>query len=205
MGLRIVTLSGASGVGKSTIVQGVSALLPKVVRLVTSTTTRLPRASDLDGEYEYVTRAEFENLQRDDKFLWWVSVTGEFYGTKKYHVDSLLKGAGIIGLMPITPETVLLLKTHLERNYPRCDWRNVYSFYIIALPDVVLRERMQKRGDNPADTERRLQECHNWDKWARNACTPGGLGVFNEFITNESSPNVAIAYVAQTILHFRGK
>ncbi len=54
---KLISFTGVSGSGKSTIVR--KLLEDPAFHIVTSTTTRPPRESDIHGEYEYVSPAEF--------------------------------------------------------------------------------------------------------------------------------------------------
>ena len=59
-----VVISGPSGAGKTTVVQGVleQSLLPLVLSI--SCTTRAPRPDEQDGvNYHFLTREEFEQRQ----------------------------------------------------------------------------------------------------------------------------------------------
>ena len=66
----VVVVSGPSGVGKSTICQGVVRQLNDVY-LSTSVTTRPKGPEEIDGEdYWYITREEFERRIENDQSCW---------------------------------------------------------------------------------------------------------------------------------------
>lgn len=204
---RIVTFTGASGSGKSTIIKGVLAALPHLVTLICSTTTRLKRPSDLEGEYEYVSRPRFEAWERDGAFLWTVEISGEKYGTRKDLVDVILKNPRAkIGLMSLKPEAVLLLKAHVEETLGQYYAVSsvVDSIFISSPPLSALRERMRRRGDPEASVEQRLEECKEWDHFAHTAKVPGGERAFNHFMENyEDQENMAIAHAILRILELK--
>ena len=86
-------LSAPSGGGKSTMLKEVMAGLPGLVFSV-SHTTRLPRPGEENGcEYHFVSREEFEDIQRQQPpgFLEWAEVHGNLYGTSRKEVEQHLR------------------------------------------------------------------------------------------------------------------
>lgn len=206
--IRIVTLTGASGSGKSTIIKGVLSGIPRLVELVRSTTTRLKRPSDLDGEYEYISRPKFDAWEKNGVFLWTVEMVGvgdEKYGTLKTLVDFILNNPkGKIGLMLLKPEAVLTLKSYTEAKLGQQASTKIDSIFINSPPTGILRERMLKRGDSEKSVERRLEECKDWDHIAHTSRTPAGERTINHFIDNhEGRENLAVAHVILRILELR--
>src|ERR1700719_4967570 len=79
----VYIISAPSGSGKSTLV---NELLKKVTDLEFSIsyTTRAPRGSETNGrQYYFVSRPEFEQMIRDDQFLEYAEVFGNYYGTAR--------------------------------------------------------------------------------------------------------------------------
>lgn len=79
----LIVVSGPSGAGKSTILTRVLQELPDL-RFSVSHTTRPPRQDqgERDGlQYHFVSRAEFERLRGEGRFLESAEVHGELYGT----------------------------------------------------------------------------------------------------------------------------
>lgn len=71
----ILTLTGASGAGKTTIAGELLKKLPVDARMVPSYTLRKfrkPRSTDLPGEYKHVSRFRFWFLSTIGAFLWTV-------------------------------------------------------------------------------------------------------------------------------------
>jgi guanylate kinase len=80
-------VSGPSGVGKSTIVRRVVDSDSKI-HFSVSHTTRAPRAGEKHTvDYFFVTRAEFEKMIAEGKFLEHASYQGNLYGTSKAAVE----------------------------------------------------------------------------------------------------------------------
>ena len=72
----VYIISAPSGSGKSTLVNRVRLIVPGL-KFSISYTTRAPRAGEENGrEYYFVSRAEFEEMIRQDAFLEYAEVFG---------------------------------------------------------------------------------------------------------------------------------
>jgi guanylate kinase len=79
----VYIISAPSGSGKSSLVRGVRAIVSGLIFSV-SYTTRAPRGEEQDGrEYFFVSRPEFEAMIRNDDFLEYADVFGNYYGTAR--------------------------------------------------------------------------------------------------------------------------
>lgn len=77
----ILVLSGPSGAGKSTVIQAASEYIGEYYFSI-STTTRAPRAGEVDGrDYFFVTKEAFEEDIKAGNFLEYAQVHGNYYGT----------------------------------------------------------------------------------------------------------------------------
>jgi len=77
-----MVISGASGSGKSTVVKRLAEDLRVSPYVSISATTRPVRAGEKHGEdYFFLSREEFQTLQREDNLLESAEVHGNFYGT----------------------------------------------------------------------------------------------------------------------------
>lgn len=154
---RIVTFSGASGVGKTTLV---SKLLRELVgsRMVESVTTRSPRSTDILGEYRYVDKKEFLHLDDLGTFIWAKSFGGHCYGTERHALANALV-RGYFSFMILTPDTVPKLHQYAPEQ--------VVSFYLLSPPDKELTRRLLQRGDSSYTAAQRLANCADWDETAK--------------------------------------
>ena len=85
----VVVISGPSGVGKTTVVEGLLAL-PGYERSITAT-TRPVRAGEKSGvDYLFLGREEFEAGVRAGRFLEHANVYGNLYGTPRDGVEAVL-------------------------------------------------------------------------------------------------------------------
>lgn len=160
----IITLTGDSGSGKTTLAKELLTRRPEEYSLLTSTTSRDPRETDILGEYEHLTIDEFERLASEKPFLWSTSFAGNHYGTKREYVDSALANQHR-SLMILVPSVVPIL-----RNYAKED--NVLSFFLKTPPVEILRARMRERGDSANTIEKRLVGIGAWEEIARDSNIP---------------------------------
>ncbi|MBD3808417.1 MAG: guanylate kinase [Epsilonproteobacteria bacterium] len=95
--MSIVVISGPSGAGKSTIISRASEHIGSFYFSI-STTTRSPRAGEVDGrEYFFVTKEEFEDDIKEGNFLEFAKVHDNYYGTSlKPVLNALNEGKLVI-------------------------------------------------------------------------------------------------------------
>jgi len=76
-------ISAPSGSGKSTLVNELRKFVPNLEFSI-SYTTRPPRGSEQNArEYYFIARDQFEKMIRNDEFLEYADVFGNYYGTAK--------------------------------------------------------------------------------------------------------------------------
>jgi len=92
----ILVLSGPSGAGKSTIINAASDQIGEYYFSI-STTTRAPRAGELDGrDYFFVSRETFEEDIKAGNFLEHAQVHGNYYGTSLKPVREALEANKLV-------------------------------------------------------------------------------------------------------------
>lgn len=94
----LLIVSGASGSGKSTVIRRVLAEVRRPLRLSVSATTRGMRPGEKEGvDYYFWKRDRFEKGIREDAFLEYAQVHGNYYGTLRSEVEPYLaRGIGVI-------------------------------------------------------------------------------------------------------------
>ncbi|MBQ9338025.1 MAG: guanylate kinase [Lentisphaeria bacterium] len=90
-------VSGPSGSGKSTLCGEMFKRFPDLEFSV-SCTTRAPRGAERDGvDYHFLSKEQFEEHIREDDFLEYANVHGNFYGTLKSEViDRTERGVDVL-------------------------------------------------------------------------------------------------------------
>jgi len=77
----LFVVSAPSGTGKTTVVERLVQILPGLA-LSRSYTSRVARPGESDGvDYNFITRARFQDMVAADAFLEWAEVFGNLYGT----------------------------------------------------------------------------------------------------------------------------
>lgn len=115
---KLFVISGSSGVGKGTVIEGFLKRNPDF-SLSISYTTRNKREGEADGiNYFFRTRDEFEQSIKNNEFLEWAEFSGNYYGTKKAFVEKCLNNnknlileidtQGALQIKQKMPEAVLI-------------------------------------------------------------------------------------------------
>lgn len=151
----LIVVSAPSGAGKTTLCDRLLAEHPDMTRSI-SCTTRAPRGAELDGkDYHFLTTAEFNRRVADGLFLEHAVVHGNQYGTLGSNVESVLKaGKDVLLIIDVqgaaaVRQAAKSLGGILEESY--------VDIFVSPPSLDVLRERLQKRGEDASDViERRL-------------------------------------------------
>ena len=138
----LVVISGPSGAGKGTICK---ALVErnKTVKLSVSCTTRKPRLNEKDGiNYYFITEEKFEGMVKNDEFLEYANVYGNFYGTPRYRIEDLLN-KGIDVILEIDIQGALKVNEKFSEGV-----------FIFILPPSMseLKARIKKRGSETEES-----------------------------------------------------
>lgn len=144
---KLFVLSGPSGVGKSTIILEILAELDNIAYSI-SATTRTPRHGELEGKnYFFVSKEEFESGIKEDRWLEWAEVHGNYYGTPISFVNEKLDSGEHV-ILEIDIQGAKIIK----EKYPSA------IFVFIAPPTFQqLAERLEGRGtDSTSQRELRL-------------------------------------------------
>ena len=93
---KLFVISGASGVGKSTVLKQVTAQRDDLLFSV-SATTRPPRQGEIDGvHYDFITRERFLEMVEQDAFAEYDIHHAACYGTPRGQLEEKLKKGHVI-------------------------------------------------------------------------------------------------------------
>lgn len=149
---KLFVISGASGVGKSTVLQRVIQE-GKDLFFSVSATTRKPRPGEQDGvNYFFVSKETFRQMIARDEFVEYDAHMNNFYGTPKAQLEDKLKAGSVI--LDIEPNGAFAVK----RQRPEA------VLIFIAPPSMEeLERRLRSRGDTPEDQIRIRLERAKWE------------------------------------------
>ncbi|HEY7891692.1 MAG TPA: guanylate kinase [Solirubrobacteraceae bacterium] len=144
---KVFVITGPSGVGKGTLIQGLMTCLPEL-ELSISATTREPRTGERDGvDYHFMSSSEFQRRLQAGEFVEHADYAGRRYGTLRSELDRRLRAGS-----PVVLEIEVQGARQIRRTMPEA----VQVF--IAPPSLEdLRLRLEHRGtDDAAEVQRRL-------------------------------------------------
>ena len=131
----LVVVSGPSGCGKSTL-NNLLLRSRKNITMSISDTTRKPRGEEKDGvEYNFLTKEQFEENIKNDKYLEYATVHSHYYGTPKHNINKLLK-SGIDVILEIDIEGARKVKE-------KCP--NAVFIFIMPPSMEILKDRLMGR------------------------------------------------------------
>ncbi len=145
----LLVISGASGVGKGTLLKRLMQEDRSLVFSV-SATTRAPRPGEQEGvDYHYVSDARFDELVAQDAFVEYANVHGNRYGTLRSEVDAR-REAGWNVVLDIDVQGALNVLAHEQ---------GCVSVFILPPSMAELRRRLEGRAtERPQDVERRMRD-----------------------------------------------
>ncbi len=155
---KLFVISGASGVGKSTVLEKVMAGRSDL-RFSVSATTRDPRPGEVDGvSYFFVTRERFQDMVRENAFLEYDDHLENCYGTPIAQVEEKLAQGNV--MLDIDPNGASQVRAK----------RDDAVLIFIAPPSLeALKERLEKRGDTSPEQIRLRLTRAEWEmeqaKW----------------------------------------
>jgi guanylate kinase len=144
---RVFVITGPSGVGKGTLIQGLMERLPEL-ELSVSATTRAPRRGESDGvDYHFLSGQEFQRRVEAGEFVEHADYAGRRYGTLRTELEDRVRSGA-----PVVLEIEVQGARQVRQAVP--DAVQVF----IAPPSLeALRERLAARGtDDPEEVQRRL-------------------------------------------------
>ena len=149
---KLVVISGASGVGKSTVLAKVMAER-KDLSFSVSATTRSPRPGEEDGvHYYFVSKEQFEDMIARDAFLEYDAHMANYYGTPREQVEQKLENGSVI--LDIEPNGAFIVREKKE---------DAVLIFITPPSMESLEQRLRGRGDTSEDQMAMRLERARWE------------------------------------------
>ena len=137
---KLVVISGASGVGKGTVL-GIMMEKRKDLQFSVSATTRPPRPNEVDGvHYYFVTKERFEEMIASSQMLEYSAHAANYYGTPRAQAEEKMLRGSV--LLDIEPNGAKQVKEALPE-----------AVLVFIMPPSMeeLERRLRGRGDTPED------------------------------------------------------
>lgn len=149
---KLFVISGASGVGKSTVLGKVMAARPDLTFSV-SATTRAPRPGEQEGvHYYFVTKEVFEGMIARDEFVEYDAHMANYYGTPKAQLEEKLYRGSV--MLDIEPNGAF----QVRQSRPDA------TLIFIAPPSMEeLERRLRSRGDTSEEQIRLRLDRARWE------------------------------------------
>ena len=149
---RLFVISGASGVGKSTVLKRVLDSKENITFSV-SATTRAPREGEQDGvNYYFVSHETFRQMIENDEFVEYDDHMKNYYGTPRRQLDEKLeRGDVILDIEPVGAFNV------------RAQCPEAVLIFIAPPSYEELERRLRSRGDTPEDQIQVRLERARWE------------------------------------------
>ena len=149
---HLFVISGASGVGKSSILKRVMAEMPEL-QFSVSATSRPPREGETNGvQYFFVTEDAFRQMIAQGAFVEYDYHMNNYYGTLKSEVLNKTK----VGNMILDVEPVGAMR--VKEIYPQA------TLIYIAPPSLeALEQRLRARNDTPEEQIKIRQQRAAWE------------------------------------------
>ena len=137
---KLVVISGASGVGKGTVL-GIMMQKRKDLKFSVSATTRPPRPSEVNGmHYYFVTKEQFEELIASGQMLEYSVHNANYYGTPRAQAEEKMRSGNV--LLDIEPNGA----GQVKKAAP-----DAVLVFIMPPSMEELERRLRGRGDTPED------------------------------------------------------
>lgn len=149
---KLYVISGASGVGKSTVLEKVMKSRGDLCFSV-SATTRKPRSGEENGiHYYFVTVDAFQDMIANDEMLEYDYHNNTFYGTPRKQLDEKLENRNVI--LDVEPVGAF----NIKHTYPNA------TLIFVMPPNVEeLERRLRSRGDTSDEQIELRLERAKWE------------------------------------------
>lgn len=170
---KLFVISGASGVGKSTVLKKVTAVRNDLLFSV-SVTTRTPREGEIDGvHYDFITQEKFMEMVEQDAFAEYDIHHAACYGTPRAQMEEKQSRGHVV--LDIDPNGAF----QVRERYPE-----VTMIFITAPSYEELERRLRGRADGMP--EEKIQGRLDRAKWEMEQS-----GAYHHVVVNDDADRCA--------------
>lgn len=138
----LFVLSAPSGAGKLTVLNKVRNQEPNLITTI-SATTRAPRNGEKHAvDYYFIDENEFTSYIKDDAFVEWANVHGNYYGTLKSELERCRRNGNDV-LLEVDVQGMRSIKA----QYPE-----MVSIFLMPPSLEELARRLRQRGTDTEET-----------------------------------------------------
>lgn len=149
---KLIVISGASGVGKGTVL-GIMMEKRKDLSFSVSATTRPPRPGEIDGvHYYFITREKFEAMIAAGEFLEYDAHAANYYGTPRAQAEEKQTHGPV--LLDIEPKGAKQVKEKAP---------DAVLIFIMPPSVAELERRLRGRGDTSEEQIQMRMERATWE------------------------------------------
>ena len=149
---KLIVVSGASGVGKGTVL-GIMMEKRKDLSFSVSATTRPPRPGEIDGvHYYFITREKFEAMIAAGEFLEYDAHAANYYGTPRAQAEEKQTHGPV--LLDIEPKGAKQVKEKAP---------DAVLIFIMPPSVAELERRLRGRGDTSEEQIQMRMERATWE------------------------------------------
>lgn len=149
---KLIVISGASGVGKGTVL-GIMMKKRKDLSFSVSATTRPPRPGEIDGvHYYFISREKFAEMIAEGAFLEYDAHADNYYGTPRAQAEEKRERGPV--LLDIEPAGAKQVREKMP---------DAELIFIMPPSMEELERRLRGRGDTPEEQIKLRMERAVWE------------------------------------------
>ncbi|MEA1936899.1 MAG: guanylate kinase [Patescibacteria group bacterium] len=151
---KLFIISGPSGAGEDSIIEGLKKFLP-IERVITTTTRKKRSDVFLEDPYYFISQEEFEKGITENRFLEYAQeYNNQFYGVTEKEIRRVIK-SGRIGIWKIEYKGVITMKKLMPE---------VVAIFITVSSLKILKQRLLQRGASEEFIKERMEYTREWLK-----------------------------------------
>ncbi len=149
---NLVIISGPSGAGKDSVIEGIAKQKMPIERVITSTTREIRKGETHGKEYYFISEKEMNNMIENGEMAENARVYGRLNGVTKKELERVKNLKNKVGIWRIDEQGAIAMKN----KYP-----DILTIAISA-PAEDLVTRVHRRGDTTNSISQRMQSKKEW-------------------------------------------